>query len=139
MALDTPIQSMGNTIVRYNGVDITAALQSSSLAATIEELETTNLASTAVETRPSPSKWTITFNGYWSKELDDALSDDIINPPADGAPVDITFGKTPNAVKYAWTGKCYITGWTIGGGAPADYIPHDGSLVMSGSPARTTV
>lgn len=139
MALDTPIQSMGNTVVLYDGHDITAALQAASLQATIDELETTNLASTAVETRPAPSKWSIAFNGYWSRELDDIIAPDVLNPPANGKPASIEFGDaTGGKVKYDWAAKAFISNWSIGGGAPADYIPHDTSLNVSGAPQRTS-
>lgn len=141
MPLATPVKSMGNVVVLYNSVDITAACNQAQLQAMLDEMETTNLASTAVEVKPGPAKWTISLSGFWSKELDDAAAPDVIAPVDAGRACQITVGPAGSStkVRYAWAAGCYITGWTINAAGPTQYINHDMALNMSGNPTRTIV
>lgn len=140
MPMGSPIPAMGNVVVRYNDVDITAACNSAQLAAAVEALETTNLASTAIEKEAGPATWSISCEGPWSKELDDVCGPDVVTPPATKRNADITVGKTAGSkVKYAWTAKAFIENYSIDASSPNETVGWSGDLNLSGAPARTIV
>lgn len=140
MPMGTPIPAMGAVIVRYNDVDITAACNATQLAAAIEAIETTNLASTAVEKEAGAATWTIHCEGNWSKELDDVCGPDAVTPPASKRNSDITFGKTAGSkVKYAWTAKAFMENYQIDASSPNEALGWSGDLNLSGAPVRTVL
>lgn len=133
-----PTRAMSNVIVQYNGVDITGACNSAQLASTVNEIETTTLASTGKETTPGQSEWRIECGGPWSKALDDVCGPDMVTPPATKRNASIQFGGTGNKVLYTWTAAAFISGYNIDASNPSEVINWTGTLVLSGAPARTT-
>lgn len=133
-----PIRAMSNVLVTYNGVDITGACNSASLAATINEIETTTLASTAQETTPGQTEWRIECSGPYSLQLDNVCGPDVVSPPAAKRNASIRFGQVSNRVTYTWTAQAYISNYTIDASNPSESISWSGTLVLSGAPARTT-
>jgi len=133
---------MSNVLVTYNAEDITGACNTAQLAAAVNEIETTTLASTGKETTPGQTEWRIEVGGPWSKQLDEALDPDIITPPAVKRAASIQFGQTGNQVLYTWPttgGKgAYVSNYTIDATNPAEAINWSGTLVLSGAPTRTT-
>jgi hypothetical protein len=129
------VRGAGNTVVTYNSQNITAYLNSAELAATGDELESTNLASTVMEYSPSLANYTLTLEGDWSKALDDILGVDALAPVTRTCSIKIT-DETGAFVQYTWT-KAFITGYSITAGA-TEKVSHSPSLRLSGTPTRTT-
>ena len=133
-----PIRSMSNVIVIYNAQDITGACNSAQLAATVNEIETTTLASTGRETTPGQTEWRIECGGPWSQALDTVLSPDVITPPTSKRNASIQFGQTGNRVLYTWTAAAFVAGYNVDASNPSEALSWTGTLVLSGAPVRTT-
>lgn len=136
-----PIKAMSNVIVMYDGTDITGACNTAQLAATVNEIETTTLASTGKETTPGQSEWSIDVGGPWSKALDDEFGADIVEGQSTKKNCSIKFGPTTpagNQVTYTWTAKAMISNYNIDASNPSEALNWSGTLVLSGAPARST-
>lgn len=133
-----PIRAMSNVIVTYNAQDITGACNSAQLASTVNEIETTTLASTGKETTPGQTEWRIECNGPWSKALDDILGPDVVTPPATKRNASIQFGPLTNRVTYTWTAAAFVSGYNVDASNPSESLNWNGTLVLSGAPVRTT-
>lgn len=129
------VRGAGNTVVTYNSQNITAYLNSAELAATVDELESTNLASTVMEYAPSLANYQLTLEGDWAKALDDILGVDALTPTTRSCSIKIT-DETGAWAQYAWT-KAFITGYSITAGA-TEKVSHSPTLRLSGTPTRTT-
>lgn len=143
MAITTPpIRAMSNVIVKYGptglSVDITGACNSAQMNATINEIETTTLASTGKETTPGQSEFKIECSGPWSKALDDVLGVDVVTPPETKRDASIQFGQSGNRVLYTWTANAFVSNYSIDPSNPSEAITWSGTLVLSGAPVRTT-
>lgn len=139
MAITTPpVRAMSNVVVMYNGVDITGACNTAQLAATVNEIETTTLASTGRETTPGQTEWRIECGGPWSLALDTALSPDVITPPTAKRNSSIQFGPSGNRVLYSWTASAFVAGYNVDASNPSEALNWTGTLVLSGAPTRTT-
>ena len=137
-----PIRAMSNVIVMYGAdgasVDITGACNTAQLNATVNEIETTTLASTGKETTPGQSEWKIEVGGPWSLALDNVLGPDVVTPPATKRDASIQFGQTGNQVLYTWDTNAFVSNYSIDPSNPSEAITWSGTLVLSGSPTRTT-
>jgi len=133
-----PIKAMSNVIVIYDSTDITAACNTAQLAAAVNEIETTNLASTGKETTPGQSEWTIDVGGSWSKALDDEFGADIVEGQTNKKNCSIQFGPLTNRVTYTWTAKAMVSNYTIDASNPSEALNWSGTLTLSGAPARAT-
>lgn len=127
------VRSAGNVVVTYNGQNITAYLNEAELSATIDELESTNLASTAMQYQPSLANYTMSFSGDWSAALDAIIGPDMITPVM--RTVSIQFIENSVEVTYTWTSNAFLTGFTITSSA-TDKITHAPALRLSGAPTR---
>jgi len=136
-----PIRAMSNVIVMYgpNGasVDITGACNSAQMNATVNEIETTTLASTGKETTPGQAEWKIECSGPWSKALDDVLGVDVVTPPETKRDASIQFGQVGNRVLYTWDQQAFVSNYTVDPSNPSEAITWSGTLVLSGAPTRT--
>ena len=134
-----PIRAMSNVIVNYNTQDITGACNTAQLAATVNEIETTTLASTGKETTPGQTEWTIDCGGPWSAALDNICGPDVVTPPATKRNASIQFGTASgNKVLYTWTAAAFISSYAVDASNPSEALNWSGTLVLSGAPARTT-
>lgn len=129
------VRGAGNASVVYNSVDITPYLNSVELAATIDELEATDLASTVAEYSPSLAQYALTLGGDWNQTLDNALGVDALTPTVRTCTVKFT-DEAGLWAQYAWT-TAFISGFSISASATGK-IEHSPSLRLSGTPVRTT-
>lgn len=74
------VRGAGNIVFTYNGQNITAYLNTVELAATVQELEATDLASTVAEYSPSLAEYNLSLGGDWSQALDNILGVDAVAP-----------------------------------------------------------
>lgn len=128
-------KSLGNITVTYNATNITAYLKQTDLEAVVNRLETTNLASSGVETIADTTKWSVGFNGFWDKALDDIIGPDVVTPGTPRACIVAVVGST-GTVTYTWTAKAEIENYKISSATGA-FISHDTRLALSGAPVRT--
>ena len=128
-------KSLGNVVVTYNSVNITAYCDKADLSAAVERLDTTNLASTAKESIAGDAEWNISVGGQWATALDTALAPDAITPgTARTASIAFNGGSGAN-VTYTWTSKAEIQDYTVTSAA-GSFIGWTGTLALSGAPTR---
>ncbi len=128
------VRGAGNTLVTYNSQNITAYVNSVELQMTVDELESTNLASTQMEYSPSLPNYTLSLEGDWAVALDSILGVDAVTPVTRVVSVKFT-DETGANVTYSWT-KGFITGYSIKAGA-TDKTSHTPALRLSGTLTRT--
>lgn len=129
------VRGAGNVVVTYNSNNITAYLNTVELAATIDELEATDLASTVAEFSPSLAQYNLTIGGDWDKALDDILGVDALTPTVRTVVIKFT-DEGGDWAQYAWT-TGFISGYSISAAATGK-IEHSPTLRLSGTPTRTT-
>jgi len=113
------VKAAGNVSVTYNTVDISQYVDSGSIAASIAELDTTDLASTAMEYIPGLADWTYTTNVVnYDSTIDTAIMVDVVTPPSTLRTLVVVFtDAAANTVTYTWTTSCFITSGELGGEA----------------------
>lgn len=129
------VRGSGNVVVTYNSNNITAYLNTVELAATIDELEATDLASTVAEYSPSLAQYNLTIGGDWAKALDDILGVDALAPTVRTCVIKFT-DEAGAWAQYSWT-TAFISGYSISASATGK-IEHSPTLRLSGTPTRTT-
>lgn len=113
------VKSAGKVTVTYDSVNITAYTNTAAIAASIAELDTTDLASTAMEYIPGLADWTCSLevNNYVAA-IDTAIMEDLVTPPTTLKTLVVVFTDAAAAtVTYTWTTSCFPTGGTVGGEA----------------------
>jgi hypothetical protein len=128
-------KSLGNVTVTYNSQNLTQYLKQADLDAAVNRLETTNLASTGMESIADTTKWTIGFNGFWDKALDDIIGPDVVTVGTLRTVVMTITGST-GTVTYTWTSKGEIENYKISAAA-GQFVSHDTQLALSGAPVRS--
>lgn len=131
-----PVKAAGNITVTYNAVNITQYLDQHTLDAVVNEIETTNLASTGVESSPSTTKWSIKGGGSWAKALDDVLGPDSITPPTTLRNMVVVIGATGAQATYTWTANAFISNYSIESSAK-EVHKWSGTISVNGAPTRT--
>ena len=129
------VRGAGNATVTYNGQNITQYINSVELAATIQELEATDLASTVAEYSPSLAEYNLSLGGDWAQALDNILGVDAVAPTVRTCVVKFT-DETGAWVQYSWA-TSFISGFSISASATGK-IEHSPSIRLSGTPTRTT-
>ena len=129
------VRGAGNAIVTYNSQNITQYINSVELAATIQELEATDLASTVAEYSPSLAEYNLSLGGDWAQALDNILGVDAVAPTVRTCVVKFT-DETGAWVQYSWA-TSFISGFSISASATGK-IEHSPSIRLSGTPTRTT-
>lgn len=129
------VRGSGNVVVTYNSNNITAYLNTAELAATVDELEATNLASTVAEYSPSLAQYNLTIGGDWAKALDDILGVDALDPVVRSCVIKFT-DETGAWAQYSWS-TAFISGYSISASATGK-IEHSPTLRLSGKPTRAT-
>lgn len=130
------MKSAGNITVTFNSNNITAYLDQVELQATVDELETTNLASTAQESDPGLGKWTVSFaSSKWDSTLDGYLAPSVTTPTKRTCVIAIVGGA--QTVTYTWTTQAYITNYNIAATAKGAHTTAP-KLTLSGNPSRAS-
>ena len=130
----TARKARGNVTVTYNSNAITAYLDSADLEATIDQLETTNLASTAAESTAGDPSWSISVSGMWDNAIDAILAPDAVTPGTKRTAV-VTYVGSTGTVTYTWTANAEIANYKISAKV-GDKISWSGELALSGAPNR---
>lgn len=128
-------KSLGNVTLTYNSVNITAYLKQTDIDMAVNRLETTNLASTGAESVADTTKYSIGFNGFWDKALDDVIAPDAITLGTARTAV-VTVTGSSGTVTYTWTSKAEIESYKVSAAA-GQFISADGSLALNGAPVRS--
>ena len=136
MALTKALQNVGIT---YDGDDLQPHLNAASLNATVEAIESTTFASSAMEQGPGAPSFSIDIGGPWSKTLDDFLRPDAISPSDTLKTLGYFVGPVGSRVTYTWTANgsttgAFISNYTINADNPMGDITWSGTLTISGSP-----
>jgi len=122
-----------NVTVTYNSVAITNYLNTASLNAVVNAIETTNFGSTSATTNIAGlGDWELSVGGPWDATLDAALSPDGITPPAVLRTLVVVIG----GVTFTVTTNGFVTSYVINASAPADAITWSGTFKISGAPVR---
>ena len=132
-----PIKSQGNVVVNYNGQNITQYLNTQSLEAIVNEIDTTNLTSTGNEKTPGSVNWTVNVGGFWAKPLDDILGPDAVSTPSALRDMSVELGVSGATVEYAWEENSFVGNYRVEASDPTGVITWSGTLAVSGSPTRT--
>lgn len=131
-----PIKAMSNVTVTYNSTDITQYLNTQSLEAVVNEIDVTNLASTADEVIAGSAKWTVNVGGFWAKALDDVLGPDAVSPPASMRNLVVVLG-TGSTATYTWTSAAFISNYKVEASDPKSMLGWSGTLAVSAAPVRS--
>lgn len=128
-------KARGNTTVSYNSNNITAYCTQADLERTLDQLETTNLASTGKTYITGDESNTIRLSGNWRKAFDDIVGVDVGSGTK--RTVVITYTDGSNTVVYTWTSNGEISNYSIK--SPATGLrTFSCDLTLSGAPTRTT-
>lgn len=127
-------KSAGNVTVTFNGNNISAYLNDAQVQMVWEELEKTNLTSTAKEYIPGLADITATLPfAFWDSTLDGYVY------AAWGTLVTTAIARDDGAttVTYTWTSNSFITGYDLGSPAAAIQAGQV-ALRLNGLPSRAT-
>ena len=132
------VKAAGHVTVTYNTVDITQYIDGASIAASIAELDTTDLASTAMEYIPGLADWTISLNvNNYVSAVDTAIMVDLVTPPSTLRTVVVVVTDAAAATAtYTWTTSCFLTGGEIGGEASGLVGISGVNIRCNGAPGR---
>ena len=129
------VKSEGNVSVTYNSNSITAYCNQADVAATIDQLDATDLASTAKESITGFAEWSISLGGHWDSTVDGYLAPDAVSP---GTKRTAVIGYTDSGdteVTYTWTSNAEIQDYSISS-ATGGLITWSATLMLSGAPSR---
>lgn len=127
-------KARGNTVVNYNSNAITAYVTQADLERTLDQLETTDLASTGKEFIAGDESNTIRLSGNWRKAIDDILGPDVGSGTK--RTVSIVYTDGAATVTYLWTSNGEISNYSIQ--SPANGLrTFSCDLTLSGAPTRT--
>lgn len=131
-----PVKSLGNITVDYNSNSLEEHLNSQSLQAVVDAIDTTVLSSSGREKIPGLGDWTITVGGLWSDTLHGYLNPDVVSPPTTLRTLAITLGESGSTVTYTWTENAFISdySWTV---EPSGAVTWSGTLSVSGAPTMS--
>lgn len=127
-------KARSNVAVTFNGTDITQYCSKAELDSTIEQLEVTNLASTAKEMISGDAEWSIPLEGMWEIALDNVLGPEAVTPGTKRTAV-IAFDGASQTATYTWTSNAEVEGYKIGGQV-GGFITWTATLTLSGAPSR---
>ena len=126
-------KARGNTTVTYNSQNITSYCTQSDLERTLDNLETTTLASTGKTFIAGDETNTIRMQGNWRKALDDIIGPDVGSGTK--RTVSIAYSDGANSVTYTWTTNAEISNYVIQ--SPANGLrTFSCDLTLSGAPTR---
>lgn len=127
-----------NVEVLYNSQTLTPYCNSAEVSAAIEQLEATDLDSTAKEYVTGFGEWSISIGGHWDATLDGYLAPDAVTPgTARTAYIQYSTNAGVAYVRYTWTSNAQIENWAISS-ATGSLISWTATLKLSGAPTRST-
>ena len=128
------LKSAGNVTIVYDGDTLTNYLNTTSLNAVVNQIETTDFGdSNATTSIAGLGDWEVPIGGPWDAALDAFLAPDVIAPPTTLKTLVVTIG----GVIFTWTTNTFLTGYTINASAPADGITWSATIKGSGAPVRS--
>jgi len=128
-----PLKAQGNVVCTYNSQNITAYMNTASLQAAVNELDTTNLAGSGATKIAGVGNWTDEVGGLWDEALDDIIGPDAVAPPATLR----TFVVTIATVVYTWTSNSFLSNYQIQASEAMGLITWSATLSLSGAPVRS--
>jgi hypothetical protein len=127
-------KTRGNVTVTYNSNALTAHLNSTSVEAVVNAIETTHFSSTGAEKIAGTGNWTVNVGGDWSSTLSGYLTPDAVSPPATLRTMVVVIG----GVTYTWTSSstvgAFIGNLTVDASDPNTKITWKATLEVSGAP-----
>ena len=129
-------KARGNTACSFNGTVITAYCDQADVDATIDQIETTNLASTGVESTAGDPKWSIKLGGFWDGAIDAVLGPEAVTPGTKRTAY-IAYTGSSATVTYTWTTNAEIENYTITS-AVGNMIKWSATLALSGDSTRAS-
>ncbi len=129
-------KARGNTVVSYNANAITAYCDQADMDAAIDQIETTNLASTGVESTAGDPKFSIKIGGMWDVAIDAILAPDAVTPGTKRTAY-IAYTGSSATVTYTWTTNAEIENYAITS-AVGNMIKWSATLALSGAPTRAS-
>lgn len=130
------VKAETNATVTYNSNALTAYCNQADVAAAIDQLDVTDLASTAKESLTGFAEWTISLGGFWDATIDGYLAPDAVTPGTKRTAV-IAYNDDTTTVTYTWTSNAEIRNYNISAqvGSPLTWTAE---LMLSGAPGRAT-
>lgn len=111
------VKGAGAVTVTYNSNALTDYINTASIAASIAELDTTDLGSTAMEYIPGLADWTCTVEvTKWDTTVDGYLMPDLVSPGTLRTLV-VAIDDGSATATYTWTSTAFIQAGTLGGEA----------------------
>lgn len=127
-----------NVEVLYNSQTLTPYCNSAEVSAAIEQLEATDLDSTAKEYVTGFGEWSISIGGQWDATLDGYLAPDAVTPgTARTAYIQFSANAGTNYVRYTWTSNAQVENYAVSSATGA-LITWTATLKLSGAPTRST-
>ena len=130
------VKSEGNVAVTYNSNEVTAYCNQADVQATIDQLDATDLASTAKESVTGFAEWSISMGGHWHATLDGYLAPDAVTPGTKRTAVIAYTDAADTTVTYTWTSNAEIQDYAITS-ATGGLITWSATLMLSGAPSRS--
>jgi hypothetical protein len=131
------VKTQGNITVTYNSNALQSYLNTQSIEAIVNEIDTTTLASTGMEKIPGPSGWTVNIGGFWAVALDNILGPDAVSPPSTLRTLAVVIGASGSTVTYTWTTNAFISNYSINASDPNGVWTWTATLAVSGVPTRS--
>lgn len=129
------VKGAGSVTVTYNSNNITAYVNSASIAASIAELDTTDLASTAMEYIPGLADFTVSLEApNWDATLDGYIMPDLLTPAQ--RTLAIAYSDGSSTVTYTWTTASFLTAGTLSAEATGLVSLSGISIRGNGAPSR---
>ena len=128
------VKTLGNVTVTYNSNALTSHLNTQSIEAVVNEIDTTTFSSTAATKIPGSVNWNIPIGGLWSSALSGFLLSDVVTPPTTLRTLVIVIGASGSQVTYTWTSNAFISNYTVNNSDPTGAITWSGTLAVSGAP-----
>ncbi|MFZ1755036.1 MAG: hypothetical protein WBO46_14955 [Caldilineaceae bacterium] len=123
----------GNVDITYNSNALDGYLNTSSMNAVVNAIQTTDFDSTGEESIAGLPTWTASVGGPWDATLDGYLGPDAVSPPTTLRTLVVEI----DSVTYTWTANAFISGYTIDASSPSEGITWSGELTCSGVPVRS--
>ena len=129
-----------NIVITFDTLDITQYLDDASLEMTVEQIDTTTLASTGLEISAGMPGFKVPVGGPWRKALDDKLGAQASNPSSTLKTLVVQIGPVGERVTYTWTSSstvgAFVGNYTVDFSDPKGVIKWSGELAVSGAPTR---
>lgn len=134
-------RALQNRVLIYNSSNITAYLNKASLKAVVKTLDRTTLASSAQQSAPGGTSYSVPIAGPWSAALDAIFGADSDSPPSTLRTFVDQVGPVADRVTRTWTGSttvgAFVTDYSVDTDDPLGDITYSATLTISGAPVRT--